>query len=82
MRENQALTDQVGDRRPLGPGRIEALVHAALDAFAARLEAAALAGGGALTPDDVDALVADFKADADGRLAQGFRQAWETCMSD
>lgn len=82
MRENQALTEQARDLWPLGPGRIEALAHGALDAFAARIKAAALAGGGALTPENVDALVADFKADRDGRLAQGFRQVWESCMSD
>ncbi len=81
MRENQALTEQAQDLWPLGPGRIEALTHGALDGFAARIKAAALAGGGALTPEDVDALAAEFKADRDGRLAQGFRQVWESCVS-
>ncbi len=79
MRENQALTEQARDLWPIGPGRIETLAHGALDAFAARVKAAALAGGGALTPEEIDALVAEVKADRDGRLAQGFRQVWETC---
>ncbi|MCH8154020.1 MAG: hypothetical protein IH786_01935 [Proteobacteria bacterium] len=52
------MTEQARDLWPFGPGRIETLAHGALDAFAARVKAAALAGGGALTPEEIDALVA------------------------
>lgn len=75
------MTQQAREHRPLGPARIEALAHAALDAFAERLKSAAEADDGVLTPEDIDNLAAAFKADPDGRLAQGSRQLWETCVS-
>jgi hypothetical protein len=72
---------KVGNRLQLGLERLEALAHATLDAYSARLKRAAAAGG-TLAAGDIDAVAAAFRAEADADIKEAVRRIWESCVND